>query len=766
MNYRFPDHLIDPSRKDEKWILQYCKAAWYHNSGANIGSYWNNAYRYQYISDYAQGKQSINQYKEQLGIDSRSDESWVNINWEVLPILPKFLDMALARLKRFEYNVVATPIDPLSRLELDEFFKKQKAKIELRQEAENIGPDIADMLKPEQGEPEDMEELNIMRAYTYKHQLASEVEMALEAILEDNMFEDERINALESALFFGIIGYKEEVGEDGKIYCRTVDPRQLLMSPTVRKDFKDTEYIGEVQHLTISDLRRISGNQFTEEQLEDIAQSYIDQFGNPSRMPRTNIYSRAYDDFKIRVLDIEFDSTNMMTYERSIDKRGNLQIARANINKAKKKKDNGDYVQAPVGVVYRAKWIIGTDYIFDFGVLRDMKRKNSDLRKTTKSYHIRAYSNHGGRILGKVEQCIPVIDATMMAWYRLQQAVAEARPKGFSIDLDALEDIPLGRGGSDSLTPYETLELFLQKGVMPYRTRDLDGNRMHYMPINEIEGGLGNQAAQYYGVIQQNIQLLRDILGFSEVSEGNAPERMLTTVAKLSDQATEDSLSPIANAEKMAFESMMNSLVQRLQGVIRANPKSYQNALGLNSVKFISLSPELSMRDMAIKLENKPDAQEKEILLQYATKYMDAGLVSMEDLVMIRNTQNLKQAEMLLAYRMKKRREEQQQQAQQQAQMNGQIQQQAAMMAEQAKQQTMQLEYQLKLELLKVEKEYDMQIAAMGGRTKLESEILRAGSSLENTTTKAESDEYKAEILAAASRQREASKAADDIQRK
>ena len=224
MNYRFPNHLIDPQRKNEDWILQYCKAAWYHNSGANIGSYWNNAYRYQYVSDYAQGKQSINQYKEQLGIDSRSDESWVNINWEVLPILPKFLDMALARLKRFEYNIVATPVDPQSKLELDDFFKTQKAKIELRKEAENISPELAATLKPQEGEPEDLEELNIMRAFTYKHQLASEAEIAVETILEQNHFEDERLSALESALFFGIVGYKEAVGEDGKIYCRTIDP--------------------------------------------------------------------------------------------------------------------------------------------------------------------------------------------------------------------------------------------------------------------------------------------------------------------------------------------------------------------------------------------------------------------------------------------------------------------------------------------------------------------------------------------------------------
>ncbi len=766
MNYRFPDHLIDPSKKNENWILEYCKAAWYHNSGANIGSYFNNAYRFQYISDYAQGKQSINQYKEQLGIDSRSDESWVNINWEVLPILPKFLDMALSRLKRFNYNIVATPVDPLSQMELDKFFKTQEAKILIKEQAGIDSELVQQYLPQENTDASDMEELEIMKAYTYKHQLASEMEMAVEAVLEQNMFEDERINALESGLFFGIVAYKEEVGADGKVYCRAVDPRQIIISPSVRKDFKDAEYVGEVLHMTIADLRRLSGNQFSEQQLEEIANSYMDQFGNPSRMPRTNIYSRAYDDFKIRVLDIEFDSTNVMTYEKSIDKRGNLQISRSNLSKANKKKDNGDYTQMPVGVVYRAKWIVGTNYIFDFGLLRDMKRKNSDLRKTSKSFHVRAYSNHGGRTIGKVEQCIPVIDSTMMAWYRLQQAVAEARPRGFSMDLDALEDIPLGRGGSDSLSPYQTLELFLQKGIMPYRTRDLNGDRTHYMPIREIEGGLGSSAQQYYQVIQQNIQLLRDILGFSEVSEGNAPERMLTTVAKLSDQATEDSLGPIAEAEKLAFESMVNAIVLRVQSIVRANPKAYEYSLGTGSSKFLKLSPEVCTRELAIKLENKPDAQEKDILLQYATKYMDAGLVSMEDLIMIRNTQNLKQAEMILAYKIKKRREEQEQKAQQQSMMNGQIQQQSALVAEQAKQQTMQMEYQFKMELLKMEKEYDMQIAALNVEARLQGDMLKTQGAMESTTTKAESDEYKAELLANSNKQRAMSKVADDIRRK
>ena len=52
------------------------------------------------------------------------------------------------------------------------------------------------------------------------------------------------------------------------------------------------------------------------------------------------------------------------------------------------------------------------------------------------------------RSLGIMEQLIPIADNIQIAYYRLQQAIAEARPKGIMIEMGALEDIPLGANGT------------------------------------------------------------------------------------------------------------------------------------------------------------------------------------------------------------------------------------------------------------------------------------------------------------------------------
>lgn len=766
--YNFPDHLIDPTKKDEKWILDYCRAAWHQNAGTTHGSYLTSVYRYQYLLDYAQGKQSVSQYRKMFGIDEKADEEWLKISWEPLGILPRYLEMALARLKRYEYNVVSTPVDPQSQAEINDYFKKQEAKLEFRKGLEEVAPELVDAspVAKQADDPEDFDELKIMRQYSYKHQLAAELEEALEGILHDNYFEDERSQALEHALYYGLVGYKEEVGHDGRIYTRTCDPSQMVIAPSQRKDFKDAEYIGEVRFITIADLRRMAP-ELTENQLEIVAKKYLNQFGNPSRMPRTKLYARAYDDFKVRVLDLEFDSTNMMTYEESVDKRGNKRVSRAPLKKAGKVKKNGEYKSVPVGVVYRASWIIDTDIMYNYGLLRNMKRRNADFRKTGKSYHIRAYSMSGGRWTSKLEQCTQIIDQICLAWFKLQHEIASSRPNnGFSFDLDALEDVPLGRGGKQ-LTPAQVVDLLMKKNIFPYRSLDTDGNKTHYVPINQIAGGLGNAAVEYFQVIQQNIQLLQQVLGISEVSAGGAPERMATQVAELSDQSTEDSLASVAEAEKLSFESMLNGVSQRIKSLARTNEgKVYEFMLGRESMKFFKLSPEYSAREFAIKLENRPDVREKQELIQYANQFMSSGLVELDDIIMIKNTQNLKKAEMLIAHRIKKRKEEQQQQAMQQQQMNGQVQQQSAMVAEQAKQKTLQLEYQLKAQLMEMEKQYDLQIEQLRVTGKLQGDELKAGASMESTQMKAESDEYQTELLAAANQAREQSKERDDAMRK
>lgn len=768
MLFQFPDHMVDPKQKGREWIMQYCKAAWHQNAGTTHGSYITTSYDSQRLLDYAQGKQSVSNYRNMLGLTDGKDEEWLKISWEPLAILPRFLEMALARLRKYEYNVIATPVDANSQMEINKWFKKQEAKIVFRQELNKLDPELAQIspAAKQEGEPEDMDDLKIMKQYSYKHQFAAEVEEALEAILVDNHFDDERAQAREDALYFGMTAYKEEVGEDGRIYVRRCDPSKMIISPSARKDFYDAEYCGEVRFITIADLRRLAP-ELSDAEIEKIGEKYLNKFGNPAQVPRTKLFSRAYDDLKVRVLDLEFDSTNRMAYEKSIDKRGNKRVSRADLERVGKKKTNGRYMETHIGVVYRACWVIDTDVLFNFGLLRDMKRRNADPRRTQKSYHVRVYQMSGGNWSGKLEQCTQIVDIIAMAWFRLQQAIAEARPdNGFAFDLDALDDIPLGKGGKQ-MGPGEVMDLFLKKNIFPYRSMDTDGNKTHYVPITALSGGLGKAAQEYFQVIQNNIMLLQQILGISEVSAGGAPERMNKLVAEISDQSTEDALASVALAEKLAFESMLNGVVQRLKSVARKNKgETYEFMIGTESMKFFELSPDWSMREMAIRLEDKPDAQQKMELINMATQFAATGEIKFDDLVLIRNTQNLKKAEAILANRIQKRRDEMQQEALQQQQMNGQIQQQSAMVAAQAEQQTLQLEYDLKLRNLMEEKKMEMIIEEMRLKARMAGDQIKAQAAIESTITKADSDEYRTQILAAANQEREASKRKDDIVRK
>jgi len=94
-----------------------------------------------------------------------------------------------------------------------------------------------------------------------------------------------------------------------------------------------------------------------------------------------------------------------------------------------------------------------------------MKRAKSSLMDTKLSYHIYAPEFFDMRGYGIMEQIIPIADAIQIAWYRMQNAINQARPKGIIIEMGALEDIPLGAGGK-KLSPMKVLDLYNPRPVL------------------------------------------------------------------------------------------------------------------------------------------------------------------------------------------------------------------------------------------------------------------------------------------------------------
>jgi hypothetical protein len=139
----FPSHLIDPREKGRDWILQYCKAAWSSFENDNPREIFYHArFRYEVQKSYAMGNQSINKYRPLMGVDEESNEDWLNIDWSVIPVVPKFRRIALGKLNKVDYNIVATPIDALANEETDKYFREIKAKLVLRDAAKNIDPNM------------------------------------------------------------------------------------------------------------------------------------------------------------------------------------------------------------------------------------------------------------------------------------------------------------------------------------------------------------------------------------------------------------------------------------------------------------------------------------------------------------------------------------------------------------------------------------------------------------------------------------------------
>jgi len=289
------------------------------------------------------------------------------------------------------------------------------------------------------------------------------------------------------------------------------------------------------------------------------------------------------------------------------------------------------------------------------------------------------------------------------------------------------------------MTPKELLDMFWQRNIMVYRSQNMQGQGTPNKPVEYQANASFGEVKLYWEQILNYIELIRQIMGLNELTDGSTPNsRTLTTVAKMAGQASNNALGDIEYAERRLREKLAGAVVLRLQDVVqRTDVKGYIRSLGTNTIKYFQMSPQFSLYELGAKLEQKPTAEARMRLLSMLDQYAAAGITRPEDHFLVEGTSNLKQAQEILAYKVKKRLEEKQGEAMQQQQMNGQIQQQSAQVAEQSKQQTLQLEYSLKMELEKVKGEIQMQIASL----KLQNES-------ENTFVREQSKENVAHIQA------------------
>jgi hypothetical protein len=737
----FPDENIDPKRKAEKpFLLHYCRAAYSAYGDTPFGSIgWRSRDKYEWVKTYARGQQTIDRYKRVLTPDQDPNNNTLVVDWSVLPILPKFRRIALGLLEKQNWDVQINPIDPLAQTELEQQITMMKMKASMREmQKEVMGPEaeLSQQIMPKEGEPEDIDGIKIYEI-GLRHKTAMEAEQAIELTFSQNDYESQRRQTLQDLFDYGVSAYKDY--RDGDLVgFRRVDPRRLILSYCTYPDFRDLRYAGEIIEVPVAQVIQMSNGELTKEDIDLVYKYASTNQWRPST-PVGNAYYGSYSDFwnrgKVQVLDIEIISADELVREERVDKRGNTIFGRASYDDLNNKKEK--YKRKQVQGIYRAKWIIGTDLIFDYGKQYDIKRDPINMARAKSSYHISACDFFDMKTFSRMEAIIPYADAIQLSYYRLQHELNTSVPKGFNIDLSALEEVSLS-GGGQTMKPSDIIDLYLQRGVLVSRSTSFDG-KQNRPAIVELQGGTGGAIAEYWNLINQNLDMIRQTLGLNELTDGSTPNpKLLTTVAQLAATGTNNALSDIIYSDKQITQSLSEAIIIRVQDIVRtSNGDTIADSLGKGTVELLRVSSDITKYTYGISIVDKPTAEEKAKLDELVKVALQQGQVDISDVIRLNNIQNIKQGELFLAYKVRKNMEKKQQEAVQMQQQNGQIQQQSAQVAEQAKQQTLQMEYQMKSELEKVKAEMEGKLIELRGQFDLERERISATGRVESSFVQA-----------------------------
>lgn len=717
-------NLTDESEKVQKqWYLD--KAKYLYSSYFKNDTYipYSNSDDYEINRLYAQGRQPVSKYQELLTtLDKKTGKrkGWMNISWDVLPILPKFRNIVLGKFEDIDYNIMVRAVDEASNNVRDD--AKMMIMIEnkygeiLQGFRSAIGMDKDPALKDAKLPyiPKTVEELEMM---TQLGAFKLSWEIAMDKLLNDtymkNNWPELKRRLMEDALDIGVIAIKDYQDPQTKLpMCRYVDPLNLIIRQTRRNDYYDVTEAGEIVWYSLEQLRSFG---LPEEDLTICGNNYQNMFGNASMtgsFGNRNLPSSQTGGIKCAVLDLEFQSFDRQFYEaRDMgNKTATFELPHGTTKPTNRK---NKLIVKEKPKYYRCKWIIGTDVIFDFGLQHDVPYKQrAEPRSSYSCYRINDRSI--------INQCISVVDDFQMKVYKLRNAIATSRPAGIMVEFGSIGNISQG---GEKLTPFDVLKIFDDRGDLLFRQAINPQNGMVVQggipPITPLSGGVGPYLDELIRGMEYDLNNIREISGLNAIVDASTPQSgALVGTSKIAEAATNHSLRPILYGYKSVKQRCFANLTNRWQIVAKFYPQTVTVSAGSAAFETIRVANDLYEPlfdvycDAIISDDDKMKLENALALSMQAAKTGSIG-ITMMDYFYIQQliaTGNMRWAWVYLSYREAKMKQDAEQAAaQSQAQIGQQTQALEAQKFEQAvqmirlqeeeKRQTLQLEYQLKMQL-------------------------------------------------------------------
>jgi len=654
---------------------------------------------------YARGEQSIQKYKDELAIDG--DLSYLNLDWKIVPIIPKFVDIIANGITERQFKIKAFSVDEFGvnkkSAYMDSLLRDMHTQ-ELTEFAEtNFGISLAENNPNTLPQSNDEFELHMMLDYKDTGEIAEEE--AMSKILGDNKYDQTYSRVVYDLTTIGIGAVKDRFSETEGIKVDWVDPANLVWSYTEDPYFNDLYYAGEVKTIHVNQLKK-EYPWLTMEDIKDIQQQGALQNNYYNRTSQNEIDSNS-----VQLLYFEYKTVLEEVYKMKTSASGGDRAIQKDSSFNPPADLQGDFSREsiPYEVVMKGCYVLGKDMMLEWEVADNQVRPKSSVQNAKLSYSICTPRMYKGKIESLVSRITGFANMIQLTHLKIQQVLSRLTPDGIYIDADGLAEIDLGNG--TNYNPAEAVKMFFQTGSIIGRSFTGEGDmNPGKVPIQEIQSNNGGGKIQsLITTYNYYLQMIRDTTGLNEARDGSTPdERALVGVQKMAAANSNTATRHIRDGALNITSDLVDSLSLRLSDVLEYTPmrEEWVQSLGAHNIAILDELSELHLRDFGIMIELMPDEEEKAMLENNIQVALANGLIDLDHAIDIREIRNIKTANQMLKLYKKQKFEQDQEAAQAniqaQAQANAQTQQVAAQAEmqknqaiEQAKQQTLLLQEQI-----------------------------------------------------------------------
>ena len=710
INYHFPSQVVsDLEKMSFDYGLKVAKAIqhewWEKKHGGHTSRYHSNLSKFHKLRLYARGEQSIQKYKDELSING--DLSYLNLDWTPVPIIPKFVDIVVNGIAERLYDVKAYSQDPSGVRRRTEYMKNIEKDMKMGEfndiAEKDFGLNVMESNEPSL--PQTEEELALHMQLSYKQAIEIAEEQAINTLMKGNQYDLIKRRFYHDLVVCGMGAVKTTYNTSEGVVIDYVDPADIVYSYTDSPFFDDIYYIGEVKTIPINELLK----QFpylNEKELEEIARSstgtHANYYGNAARADQdNNKVDILYFNYKTYMNEVYKMKEMPSGAEKMIPKDDTF-------NPPKSMEGQYEKVARSVECLYEGAYILGADKLIKWEKAKNQMRPKSDYTKVKMNYALCAPRMYEGRVESLVSRITGFADMIQLTHLKIQQVLSRVTPDGVYLDVDGLAEVDLGNG--TNYNPQEALNMFFQTGSIVGRsfTQDGDGNPGK-IPIQEIQNGNGgNKMQSLITTYNYYLQMIRDVTGLNEASDGSLPhERSLVGVQKLAAANSNTATRHILQSGLFLTAEVAEQLSLRISDIIEYSKTKHAfiEAIGAHNVATLEELKNLHLYDFGIFIELEPDEEEKQLLEQNIQTALSQQSIELEDAIDLRMIKNIKLANQLLKVRRVKKMKKDQENKEKEIRAQGDAQAkatQAAAQSEMEKEKSA-LESQMRLETMKTQ---------------------------------------------------------------